>query len=199
MDFKEQIKQNAIVNVGKATDTDALERLENLKADGSLDRYYVQLRELLSSTFNDKYLLVKLLKQAMLSEMYIENGNYVLHLKTGCSYRTVFGTVKVETEMPTEMLKINAVFENAKYAEPLPRKRTQALKEYFEICKQDNADTFFPRNVITGYLDAKGKLRVSSNIATWTKETILDALDQLKEIENIVGKYDGEEIIFELD
>lgn len=199
MDFKEQIKQNAIINVEKATDTDALEKLEMLKANGTLDRYYVQLKELLVPILNDHNLLVKLLKQAMLSEVYIENGNYVLHLKTGGSYRTVFGTIKVEKGIPTEMLKINSVFENAKYTEPLPRKRTQALKEYFEICKQDNADTFFPRNVITGYLDTEGKLRVSSNIATWTKETILDVLDQLKENENIVGKYDGEEIIFELD
>ena len=199
MEFKERLKQQAIVNREKMTDSDALGRLEDLKADGTLDRFYVRLREMLTPTFDDKYLLLKLLKQVMLAETCLVDDKYVLRLKTGSAYRTIFGTVEVKNDVPTEMLKINSIFENAQYAEPLPRKRTQALKGYFEVCKQDNWETFFPRNVITGYLDSKGKLKVSSNIATWTKETIADALQQLKDTENVVGKYDGEEIIFEID
>lgn len=199
MEFKERLKQQAIVNREKMIDSDALGRLEDLKADGTLDRFYVRLREMLTPTFDDKYLLLKLLKQAMLTETCLIDDKYVLRLKTGSAYRTIFGTVEVKADVPTEMLKVNSIFENAQYAEPLPRKRTQALKGYFEVCKQDNWETFFPRNVITGYLDSKGKLKVSSNIATWTKETIADALQQLKDTENVVGKYDGEEIIFEID
>lgn len=199
MEFKERLKQQAIVNREKMTDSDALERLEDLKADGTLDRFYVQLREMLTPTFDDKHLLLKLLKQAMLTETCLIDDKYVLRLKTGSAYRTIFGTVEVKADVPTEMLKVNSIFENAQYAEPLPRKRTQALKGYFEVCKQDNWETFFPRNVIKGYLDSKGKLKVSSNIATWTKETIADALQQLKDTENVVGKYDGEKIIFEID
>lgn len=199
MEFKERLKQQAIVNREKMTDSDALGRLEDLKADGTLDRFYVRLREMLTPTFDDKYLLLKLIKQAMLAETCLVDDKYVLRLKTGSAYRTVFGTVDVKNDVPTKMLKINSIFENAQYAEPLPRKRTQALKGYFEVCKQDNWKTFFPRNVITGYLDPKGKLKVSSNIATWTKETIADALQQLEETENVVGKYDGEKIIFEID
>lgn len=199
MEFKERLKQQAIVNCEKMADPDVLGRLEDLKADGTLDRFYVRLREMLTPTFNDKNLLVKLLKQAMLAETCLIDDEYVLRLKIGSAYRTVFGAIEVKNDVPTEMLKINSIFENAQYAEPLPRKRTQALKGYFEVCKQDNWETFFPRNVITGYLDSKGKLKVSSNIATWTKETIADALQQLKDTENVVGKYDGEKIIFEID
>lgn len=199
MEFKERLKQQAIVNREKMADPDVLGRLEDLKADGTLDRFYVRLREMLTPTFNDKNLLVKLLKQAMLAETCLIDDEYVLRLKIGSAYRTVFGAIEVKNDVPTEMLKINSIFENAQYAEPLPRKRTQALKGYFEVCKQDNWETFFPRNVITGYLDSKGKLKVSSNIATWTKETIVDALQQLKDTENVVGKYDGEKIIFEID
>lgn len=199
MEFKERLKQQAIVNREKMADPDVLGRLEDLKADGTLDRFYVRLREMLTPTFNDKNLLVKLLKQAMLAETCLIDDEYVLRLKIGSAYRTVFGAIEVKNDVPTEMLKINSIFENAQYAEPLPRKRTQALKGYFEVCKQDNWETFFPRNVIKGYLDSKGKLKVSSNIATWTKETIADALQQLKDTENVVGKYDGEEIIFEID
>lgn len=199
MEFKERLKQQAIVNREKMADPDVLGRLEDLKADGTLDRFYVRLREMLTPTFNDKNLLVKLLKQAMLAETCLIDDEYVLRLKIGSAYRTVFGAIEVKNDVPTELLKINSIFENAQYAEPLPRKRTQALKGYFEVCKQDNWETFFPRNVIKGYLDSKGKLKVSSNIATWTKETIADALQQLKDTENVVGKYDGEKIIFEID
>lgn len=194
--FKDILKQKAIVN-NHDESSRALHQIERMKADGTLDWYYVQLRQLLSDAMNDKQLSLKLLKEAMLESIYYQDGKYVLHLKKKDQYATVFGSIVLDKKVPSEMIQINHLYEMAQLEEPLPRKRTEALKPYFEISKQANADTFFPRNMIRGYVDDEGQLCISSNIATWDESLIADALKQLKEVENIDSHYDGNDIIFD--
>lgn len=196
MSFKDELKKKAIIN-DQTKNPRALHKIQRMKADGTLAWYYVQLRRLLSDTINDQQLPLNLLKNAMLESIYYQDGKYTLHLKTGNQYATVFGSIRLDKKVPSEMIKINHLYEMAQYEEPSPRKRTEALKPYFEISKQSNADTFFPRNVIKGYVDAKGQLCIASNLSMWDESLIADALKQLKEVENIDGHYDGNDIIFD--
>lgn len=196
MSFKDKLKQQAIVNT-RDESFKALHRIQRMKADGTLAWYYVQLRRLLSDAMEDEQLPLKLLKDAMLEYIYCQNDKYTLHLKKNDQYAIVFGTIQLDKEVPSEMIKINHLYEMAQYEEPSPRKRTEALKPYFEISKQSNVDTFFPLNVIKGYVDAKGQLCIASNLSTWDESLIADALKQLKEVENIDGHYDGNDITFD--
>lgn len=194
--FKDVLKQQAIIN-NHDESSRALHQIQRMKADGTLAWYYVQLKRLLSDAMEDEQLPLKLLKDAMLESICYQNGKYILHLKKEDQYATAFGSIQLDKKVPSEMIKINQLYEMAQLEEPLPRKQTEALKPYFEISKQSNADTFFPRNVIRGYVDTKGQLCISSNIATWDESLIADALKQLKEVENIDSHYDGNDIIFD--
>lgn len=194
--FKDVLKQQAIIN-NHDESPKALYKIQRMKANGTLDWHYVQLRRLLSDAMDDKQLPLKLLKDAMLKAIYYQDGQYKLHIKANDQYATVFGSIQLDKKVPSEIIKINHLYEMAQLEEPLPRKRTEALEPYFEIGKQSNADTFFPRNVIRGYVDTKGQLCISSNIATWDESLIADALKQLKEVENIDSHYDGNDIIFD--
>lgn len=194
--FKEVLKQQAIIN-NHDESPKALYKIQRMKANGTLAWYYVQLRRLLSDAMDDKQLPLKLLKDAMLESIYYQDGQYKLHIKAGDQYATVFGSIQLDKEVPSEMIKISHLYEMAQYEEPLPRKQTEALKPYFEISKQSNADTFAPQNVIKGYVDAKGQLCIASNIATWDESLITNVLKQLEETEDISGHYDGNDIIFD--
>lgn len=194
--FKDILKQKAIINT-RDESFKALHQIQRMKADGTLAWYYVQLRRLLSDAMEDEQLPLKLLKDAMSESICYQNGKYTLHLKKDDQYAAVFGSIQLDKKVPSEMIKINHLYEMAQLEEPLPRKRTEALKPYFEISKQSNADTFFPRNVIRGYVDAKGQLCIASNLSTWDESLIADALKQLKEVENIDGHYDGNDITFD--
>lgn len=194
--FKDILKQQAIINT-RDESFKALHQIQRMKANGTLAWYYVQLRRLLSDAMEDEQLPLKIFKDAMLEYIYCQNGKYTLHLKKDDQYATVFGSIQLDKKVPSEMIKINHLYEMAQLEEPLPRKRTEALKPYFEISKQSNADTFFPRNVIRGYVDVKGQLCIASNLSTWDESLIADALKQLKEVENIDGHYDSNDIIFD--
>lgn len=196
MAFKEELKARVIIN-NQDKDKQALHQIERMKADGTLAWYYVQLRRLLSDAMNDKQLPLKLLKEAMLESICYQDGKCVLHLKTGDRYATVFGSIRLNKKVPNEMIQINHLYEMAQLEEPLPRKRTETLRPYFEINKQSNADTFFPQNVVKGYVDAKGQLCIASNIATWDKSMVADALHQLKNVEGIEGYFNGDDIVFD--
>lgn len=200
MTFKEELRKRAIIN-DQAKSPQALHQIQRMEADGTLDWYYVQLKGLLSDAMEDEQLTLKLLKDAMVESIYHRDGKYTLHLKeidsTGFGIiRTVFGTIRLDKEVPSEIVKINHLYEMAQYEEPLPRRRTEALKPYFEISKQYDADMSFPQNVIKGYVDVQGQLCIASNIATWGELLISDALRQLKETEDIEGSYDGDDITF---
>lgn len=195
MSFKDKLKQQAIINT-RDESFKALHQIQRMKADGTLAWYYVQLRRLLSDAMEDEQLPLKLLKDAMLESICYQNGKYILHIKKNDQYATVFGSIQLNKKVPNEMIQINHLYEMAQLEEPLPRKRTETLKPYFEINKQSNTDTFFPRNVVKGYVDAKGQLCVASNIATWDESMIMDALHQLKNVEGIEGSFNGDDIIF---
>lgn len=196
MSFKDKLKQQVIVNT-RDESFKALHRIQRMKADGTLAWYYVQLRRLLSDAMEDEQLPLKLLKDAMLESICYQNGKYILHIKKNDQYATVFGSIQLDKKVPSEMIKINHLYEMAQLEEPLPRKRTESLKPYFEISKQTNAGSFFPRNVIKGYVNAKGQLCIASNIATWDKSMVADALHQLKNVEGIEGDFNGDDIVFD--
>ena len=103
----------------------------------------------------------------------------------------------MDQTVPNEMLEIKHLYAMVKFEEPLTRKQTETLAPYFEINKITHPDTLFPQNVVKGYVDDNGILRISSKIATWDNAMIADALEQLANEEHIQGHYNGEDFIFE--
>lgn len=196
--FKDILKQKAIVNNqgNDKQNRQALYQVQKMAADGTLAWFYVQLRRLMEDAINDQQLPLRLLKDAMLESIYKKDGQYILHLKKGDQYATVFGSIILDKKVSDEMVQINHLYELAQYSDPLPRTQTDALKPYFEICKQKNAHTFFPRNVIRGYIDAMGQARIASNLSTWDESLIADALKQLESTEDISGHFNGNDIVF---
>lgn len=198
LNFKNRLKQRAIIN-GKADKySNTFEQLEKMKKDGTLDDFQNYLKQCYNKNVQSKAkLLTDLLANAMLANICKDEGQYVLHLSKGDVYRTVFGVITIDESIPEKMLETEKVYDAAMQQEPVPRKKLDEYKPYFVIEQADNADTFFPRNVIREYINNQGDVVISSNISTWTKDTIETALQQLNESENISGTYDGEKIIFE--
>lgn len=196
--FKDQLKQRAIIN-GKADKyPNALNQLEKMKKDGVLDDFQNYLKQCYDKNVQSKAkLLADLLAGAMLVNICKSGNQYVLQLSKGGVYRTVFGMITIDESVPEKMLETEKIYDVAMQQEPVPRKKLDEYKSYFVIEQADNADTFFPRNVIREYINNQGDVVISSNISTWTKDTIETALQQLNESENISGTYDGEKIIFE--
>lgn len=196
--FKDQLKQRAIINSQADKYSNAFEQLEKIKKDGTLDDFQNYLKQCYNKNVKLKTkLLADLLANAMLANICKDEDQYVLHLSKGDVYRTVFGMIVIDENVPPKMLETEKVYDAAMQQEPVPRKRLAEYKSYFVVEQADNADTFFPRNVIREYINNQGNVVISSNISTWTKDTIETALQQLNESENISGTYDGEKIIFE--
>lgn len=196
--FKDQLKQRAIIN-GKADKySNAFEQLEKMKKDGILDDFQNYLKQCYNKNVQSKVkLLADLLANAMLENICKSKNQYVLQLSKGDVYRTVFGMITIDESVPEKMLETEKIYDAAMQQEPVPHKRLDEYKPYFVIEQADNADTFFPRNVIREYINNQGNVIISSNISTWTKDTIETALRQLNESENISGTYDGKKIIFD--
>lgn len=196
--FKDQLKQRAIIN-GKADKySNAFEQLEKMKKDGILDDFQNYLKQCYNKNVQSKVkLLADLLASAMLTNIYKDENQYILQLSKGDVYRTVFGMITIDESIPEKMLETEKVYDTAMQQEPVPHKRLDEYKPYFVIEQADNADTFFPRNVIREYINNQGNIVIASNVSTWTKDTIETALQQFDESENISGTYDGEKIIFE--
>lgn len=196
--FKDQLKQRAIINSKTDKYSNAFEQLEKMKKDGTLDGFQNYLKQCYNKNVQSKAkLLADLLANAMLANICKSENQYVLQLSKGDVYRTVFGMITIGENAPEKVLETEKVYDAAMQQEPVPRKRLDEYKPYFVIEQADNADTFFPRNVIREYINNQGNVVISSNISTWTKDTIETALQQLDESEDILGTYDGERIIFE--
>lgn len=195
--FKDQLKQRAIINSKADKYPNVFEQLEEMKKDGTLDDFQNYLKQRYDKNIQSKAkLLADLLANATLENICKIENQYVLQLSKGDVYRTVFGTKIIDKNVPEKMLETEKVYDVAMQQEPVPRKRLDEYKPYFVIEQADNADTFFPRNVIREYINNQGNIVVASNVSTWTKDTIETALQQLNESENISGTYDGEKIIF---
>lgn len=195
--FKDQLKQRAIINSKADKYPNIFEQLEEMKKDGTLDDFQNYLKQRYDKNIQSKAkLLADLLANATLENICKIENQYVLQLSKGDVYRTVFGTKIIDKNVPEKMLETEKVYDVAMQQEPVPRKRLDEYKPYFVIEQADNADTFFPRNVIREYINNQGNIVVASNVSTWTKDTIETALQQLNESENISGTYDGEKIIF---
>ena len=196
--FKDQLKQRAIIN-GKADKyPNALNQLEKMKKDGVLDDFQNYLKQCYDKNVQSKAkLLADLLAGAMLTNICKDENQYILQLNKGDIYRTVFGMIAIDENVPEKMLEAEKVYDTAMQQEPVPQKNLNEYKPYFVIEQADNADTFFSRNVIREYINNQGNIVIASNISSWTKDTIEMALRQLSESEDILGTYDGEKIIFE--
>ena len=196
--FKDQLKQRAIIN-GKADKyPNALNQLEKMKKDGVLDDFQNYLKQCYDKNVQSKAkLLADLLAGAMLTNIYKDENQYILQLSKGDVYRTVFGMITIDENVPEKMLEAEKVYDTAMQQEPVPQKNLNEYKPYFVIEQADNADTFFSRNVIREYINNQGNIVIASNISSRTKDTIEMALRQLSESEDISGTYDGEKIIFE--
>lgn len=196
--FKDQLKQRAIIN-GKADKySNALNQLEKMKKDGVLDDFQNYLKQCYDKNVQSKAkLLADLLAGAMLTNICKDENQYILQLNKGDIYRTVFGMIAIDENVPEKMLEAEKVYDTAMQQEPVPQKNLNEYKPYFVIEQADNADTFFSRNVIREYINNQGNIVIASNISSWTKDTIEMALRQLSESEDISGTYDGEKIIFE--
>lgn len=198
LNFKNRLKQRAIINNKTDKYSNAFEQLEKMKKDGTLDGFQNYLKQCYNKNVKLKTkLLADLLANAMLANICKSGNQYVLQLSKGDVYRTVFGMITIDESVPEKMLETEKIYDVAMQQEPVPRKKLDEYKPYFVIEQADNADTFFPRNVIREYINNQGDVVISSNISTWTKDTIETALQQLNESENISGTYDGEKIIFE--
>lgn len=198
LNFKNRLKQRAIINSKTDTYSNAFEQLEKIKKDGTLDDFQSYLKQCYDKNVQSKTkLLADLLANAMLANICKSENQYVLQLSKGDVYRTVFGMITIGENVPKKVLETEKVYDAAMQQEPVPHKRLDEYKSYFAIKQADNADTFFPRNVIQEYINNQGNVVISSNISTWTKDTIETALQQLNKSENISGTYDGEKIIFE--
>lgn len=198
MTFKDQLKQRAIINSKIDKYSNAFEQLEKMKKDGALDDFQNYLKQCYNKNIQSKAkLLADLLANAMLANICKSENQYVLQLSKGDVYRTVFGMITIGENVPEKVLETEKVYDAAMQQEPVPHKRLDEYKSYFVIEQADNADSFFPRNVIREYINNQGNVVISSNISTWTKDTIETALQQLDESEDILGTYDGERIIFE--
>lgn len=196
--FKDRLKQRAIINSKANKYSNAFEQLEKMKKDGTLDDFQKYLKQCYDENIQSKAkLLADLLASAMLANICKDESQYVLQLSKGDVYRTVFGMIVIDENVPQKMLETEKVYDAAMQQEPVPHKRLNEYKPYFVIEQADNADTFFPRNVIREYINNQGDVAIASNISTWAKDTIETALQQLDESENISGTYDGEKIIFE--
>lgn len=196
--FKDQLKQRAIINSKTNKYSNAFEQLEKMKNDGTLDDFQNYLKQCYDKTIQSKAkLLADLLASAMLANIYKDDNQYILQLNKGDVYRTIFGMMTIDENIPEKILEVEKVYDAAMQQEPVPYKKLDEYKPYFVIEQADNADSFFPRNVIREYINNQGNVVISSNISTWTKDTIETALQQLNESENISGTYDGEKIIFE--
>lgn len=196
--FKDQLKQRAIINSKANNRSNTFEQLEKMKKDGTLDNFQNYLKQCYDKNIESKVkMLADLLANAILANICKNEDRYILQLSEGDVYRTVFGTKIIDKNVPKKMLETEKVYDVAMQQEPVPRKRLDEYKPYFVIEQADNADTFFPRNVIREYINNQGNIVVASNVSTWTKDTIETALQQLNESEDILGTYDGERIIFE--
>lgn len=196
--FKDRLKQRAIINSKANKYSNAFEQLEKMKKDGTLDDFQKYLKQCYDENIQSKAkLLADLLASAMLANICKDESQYVLQLSKGDVYRTVFGMIVIDENVSPKMLETEKVYDAAMQQEPVPHKRLNEYKPYFVIEQADNADTFFPRNVIREYINNQGDVAIASNISTWAKDTIETALQQLDESENISGTYDGEKIIFE--
>ena len=198
LNFKNRLKQRAIINSKTDKYSNAFEQLEKMKKDGTLDDFQNYLKQCYNKNVQSKTkLLADLLANAMLANICKSENQYVLQLSKGDVYRTVFGMITIGENAPEKVLETEKVYDVAMQQEPVPHKRLDEYKSYFVIEQADNADSFFPRNVIREYINNQGNVVISSNISTWTKDTIETALQQLDESEDILGTYDGERIIFE--
>lgn len=197
MEFTEELKKRAIINSGKNKVENALYQIERMQANGTLDWYYVHLRDRLQDALDDPRLPLELLKDIMIKYIFDKNGKYKVHLNKGDLYESIAGSITLDQTVPNKMLEINHLYMMAKFEEPLPRKKTEALAAYFEVNKMTHPDALFPQNVVQGYVDDEGTLRISSKIATWDQAMIADALEQLANEEHIQGHYNGEDFIFE--
>lgn len=196
--FKDQLKQRAIINSQTDKYSNAFEQLEKIKKTGTLNDFQNYLKQCYNKNVQSKVkLLADLLANAMLANICKSENQYVLQLSKGDVYRTVFGMITIGENAPEKVLETEKVYDVAMQQEPVPHKRLDEYKSYFVIEQADNADSFFPRNVIREYINNQGNVVISSNISTWTKDTIETALQQLDESEDILGTYDGERIIFE--
>lgn len=196
--FKDQLKQRAIINSKANKYSNAFEQLEKMKKDDTLDDFQNYLKQCYNKNVQSKTkLLADLLANAMLANICKSENQYVLQLSKGDVYRTVFGMITIDENVPEKVLETEKVYDAAMQREPVPHKRLDEYKSYFVIEQADNADSFFPRNAIREYINNQGNVVISSNISTWTKDTIETSLQQLNESENILGTYDGEKIIFE--
>lgn len=196
--FKDKLKQRAIINSKTNKYSNAFEQLEKMKKDDTLDDFQNYLKQCYNKNVQSKTkLLADLLANAMLANICKSENQYVLQLSKGDVYRTVFGMITIDENVPEKVLETEKVYDAAMQREPVPHKRLDEYKSYFVIEQADNADSFFPRNVIREYINNQGNVVISSNISTWTKDTIETSLQQLNESENISGTYDGEKIIFE--
>lgn len=197
MTFKDQLKQRAIINSKIDKYSNALNQLEKMKKDGVLDDFQNYLKQCYDKNVQSKAkLLADLLAGAMLTNICKDENQYILQLNKGDIYRTVFGMIAIDENVPEKMLEAEKVYDTAMQQEPVPRKDLNEYKPYFVIEQADNADTFFSRNVIREYINNQGNIVIASNISSWTKDTIEMALQQLSESEDISGTYDGEKIIF---
>lgn len=195
--FKDQLKQRAIINSKADKYPNALNQLEKMKKDGVLDDFQNYLKQCYDKNVQSKAkLLADLLAGAMLTNICKDENQYILQLNKGDIYRTVFGMIVIDENVPEKMLEAEKVYDTAMQQEPVPRKDLNEYKPYFVIEQADNADTFFSRNVIREYINNQGNIVIASNISSWTKDTIEMALQQLSESEDISGTYDGEKIIF---
>lgn len=195
--FKDQLKQRAIINSKADKYPNALNQLEKMKKDGVLDDFQNYLKQCYDKNVQSKAkLLADLLAGAMLTNICKDENQYILQLNKGDIYRTVFGMIAIDENVPEKMLEAEKVYDTAMQQEPVPRKDLNEYKPYFVIEQADNADTFFSRNVIREYINNQGNIVIASNISSWTKDTIEMALQQLSESEDISGTYDGEKIIF---
>lgn len=195
--FKDQLKQRAIINSKADKYPNALNQLEKMKKDGTLDDFQNYLKQCYDKNIQSKAkLLANLLASAMLTDICKNENQYILQLNKGDIYRTVFGMMIIDENVPEKMIETEKVYDTAMQQEPVPHKKLDEYKPYFVIEQADNADTFFLRNVIREYINNQGDVVIASNISTWTKDTIETSLQQLNESENISGTYDGEKIIF---
>lgn len=196
--FKNQLKQRAIINSQADKYSNAFEQLEKMKKDGTLDDFQNYLKQCYDKNVQSKAkLLVDLLASAMLTNIYKDENQYILQLSKGNVYRTVFGMTIIDENVSEKMIETEKVYDAAMQQEPVPHKKLDEYKPYFVIEQADNADTFFPRNVIREYINNQGNVVISSNVSTWTKDTIEIALQQLNKSKGVLGTYDGEKIIFE--
>lgn len=195
--FKDQLKQRAIINSKADKYPNALNQLEKMKKNGVLDDFQNYLKQCYDKNVQSKAkLLADLLAGAMLTNICKDENQYILQLNKGDIYRTVFGMIVIDENVPEKMLEAEKVYDTAMQQEPVPRKDLNEYKPYFVIEQADNADIFFSRNVIREYINNQGNIVIASNISSWTKDTIEMALQQLSESEDISGTYDGEKIIF---